>query len=414
MAEASSQTNRRWLWAGTVVVLLAVFFTARYFLRERLPVRVAQVEHAMLVNTISTNGRVEPVVNYQFYSPIATTVKAVYAQEGDKVPAGKLLVTLDDVAARAQVASAESAVRTAQANSRRSDAQWHPGRTASFRRGDRSRIDSRVDQAQHDLDALNKLAATGAAAPSEVAAARDAAGFGPGQPERSPAKRAPSLLARRCGARPGRTGRCRSRSGRRAAHRSRRPKFAPLSREPSTAWTLLRRSSLRPATCFSRLPTCSHERVRGYFDEPDLGRLAVGQAVVIRWDAKPGMEWHGHVVRLPSAVVTYTTRNVGEVLIDFDGSSDGLLPDTNVTLTVTTSSMPDTLSMPREALHEQNGKYFVFKVVNDELKRVPVTIGAPNLTQVPILSGLEEGDVVAIGTTNGQPLQEGVPIKEQQ
>jgi HlyD family secretion protein len=70
--------------------------------------------------------------------------------------------------------------------------------------------------------------------------------------------------------------------------------------------------------------------------------------------------------------------------------------------------------MPREALHEQNGKYFAFKIVNDELKRVPVTIGAPNLTQIPILSGLEEGDVVAIGTINGQPLQEGVPIREQQ
>ena len=68
--------------------------------------------------------------------------------------------------------------------------------------------------------------------------------------------------------------------------------------------------------------------------------------------------------------------------------------------------------MPREALHEQNGKYFVFKVVDDELKRVPVTIGTPNLTQVPILSGLKEGDIVATGTTNGQPLQEGIPIKE--
>jgi HlyD family secretion protein len=76
--------------------------------------------------------------------------------------------------------------------------------------------------------------------------------------------------------------------------------------------------------------------------------------------------------------------------------------------------MPDALSMPREALHEQNGSYFVFKVVNDELKRVPVTIGAPNLTQVPILSGLEEGDVVAIGTSNGQALREGVPIEEEQ
>ncbi len=155
-----------------------------------------------------------------------------------------------------------------------------------------------------------------------------------------------------------------------------------------------------------------HERVRGYFDEPDLGRLATGEAVVIRWDAKPGREWHGHIIRLPCSRGHYTTRNVGEVLIDFDGRDDGLLPDTNVTVTVTISSKPNALSMPREALHEQDGKYFVFKVVGDELKRVAVTIGPRTVTQVPILSGLEDGDMVAIGTTNGQPLQEGVPIKE--
>ena len=66
-------------------------------------------------NTISTNGKVEPEVNYQFYSPIATTVKAVYVQPGDKVPAGKLLMLLDDVEARAREATAESGVKSAQA-----------------------------------------------------------------------------------------------------------------------------------------------------------------------------------------------------------------------------------------------------------------------------------------------------------
>ena len=60
-------------------------------LRERLPVRVAQVEHEPLLNTVSTNGRVEPIANYQFYSPLATTVKAVFAQEGDLVPAASCL-----------------------------------------------------------------------------------------------------------------------------------------------------------------------------------------------------------------------------------------------------------------------------------------------------------------------------------
>jgi HlyD family secretion protein len=393
------------------VVLLAVFFTARYFLRERLPVRVAAVEHAMLVNTVSTDGRVEPTVNYQFYSPIATTVKAVYAQEGDTVPAGKLLVTLDDVAARAQVAAAESAVSSAQANL---DAVTHNG-TQAERQASASEIEQdrlTRDQAQHDLDALTKLVAAGAAAPGEVTAARsrfDTAQASLNAAEQSAHHRFSSGDVARAQAALA--------DAQAALSAAQHVESQTVIRAPITG-TIYNMDATpsefsAAGNLLLQIADLRHERVRGYFDEPDLGRLAIGQQVVIRWGAKPGSEWHGHVVRLPSDVVTYTTRNVGEVLIDFDGSSDGLLPDTNVTLTVTTSSQPDTLSMPREALHEQNGKYFAFKVENGELVRVPITIGSPNLTQVPILSGLKDGDVVAIGTTNGQPLQEGVPIKEQ-
>ncbi len=412
MVEARSQMSRWWLWTVAVLILLAVFFTARYFLRERLPVRVARVEHAMLVNTISTNGRVEPIQNYPFYSPIATTVKAVYAQEGDTVPAGKVLVTLDDVAARAQVASAESAVSSARAaldavknNGTQAERQASAGEIAQDR--------LTRDQAQQDLDALEKLAATGAAAPGEIVAARarletTQASLNTAEQSAhhryspSDVMRAEATLA----------------DAQAALAAAQRVESETVIRAP-IAGTIY--SMDAAALEFSaagnlllQIADLRHERVRGYFDEPDLGRLAIGQNVVIRWDAKPGSEWHGHVARLPSDVVTYTTRNVGEALIDFDDSPDGLLPDTNVTLTVTTSSLPDTLSMPREALHQQNGKYFAFRVENGELVRVAITIGSPNLTQVPIVSGLEDGDMVAIGTTNGQPLQEGVPIKEQQ
>lgn len=119
----------------------------------------------------------------------------------------------------------------------------------------------------------------------------------------------------------------------------------------------------------------------------------------------------GHVVRTPTTVVAYTTRTVGETLIEIDGGDGGLLPDTNVTVTVTTSSAPNALTVPREALHVENGKQFVFKVAGDELVRTPVTVGTPSLTLAPILSGLEEGDLVATGSTSGQPLQEGVPVQ---
>jgi HlyD family secretion protein len=350
-------------------------------------------------------------VNYQFFSPLATTVKAVYVQEGDQVQTGKLMVTLDDMQARAQVATAESAVKTAQANL---DAATNNG-TQAERQAAASEVEQdrlARDQAQHDLDALTRLVASGAAAQGEVTSAHERmqtaeaslkAAEQNAQHRYSPAEvaRAEAALADAQAALAA------------AQHVEAQTSIrAPIS---GTVYSLDSAISeyTEPGKLLLEIADLRRERVRAYFDEPDLGHLATGQSAVIRWDAKPGQEWRGHITRLPASVVTYTTRNVGEVLVDIDGADDGLLPDTNVTVTVTISSENDALNMPREALHEQNGKYFAFKVVNGELKRVAITIGSPNLTQVPILSGLNDGDSVAIGTTNGQPLQEGIPIKEQ-
>ena len=160
-----------------------------------------------------------------------------------------------------------------------------------------------------------------------------------------------------------------------------------------------------------QLADLKHERVRAYFDEPEIGALSVGQPAVIKWDAKPGEVWKGHIERVPVTVTQYGTRNVGEVLIAVDDEADGLLPDTNVTVTVTTSSQKNALTIPREALHVENGKSFVFRLIDDELKRTPVTYGTVNLNQVAILSGLNAGDWVATGSISGQPLQEGMPIR---
>jgi HlyD family secretion protein len=402
--------SRKWLWIGAGVVLIVVFLVARFFLRDRLPVRVARVEHQMLQNTVSDNGRVEPIRPIQSYSPLATTVKGVYAQEGDLVPSGKLILTLDDVAARAQVASAESAVRTAQAAL---DAATHNGTQAEQQASAAEVEQDRLarDQAQHDLGALTKLAATGAAAPGEVSAARErleSAQASLRAAEQSAQHRySPEEIARAQAA-------LNDAEAALAAARHVEAQMAIYATVTGTIYTLDAAPSeyVEAGKLLVEMADLHQERVRAYFDEPDLGRLATGQQVSIRWDAKPNREWHGHIARLPVTVVAYNTRNVGEVLVDLDGSEADLLPDTNVTVTVTISSEPNALSMPREALHEQNGKYFVYKVVGDELNRVAVTIGAPNTTQAPILSGLQEGDLVATGTTNGQPLQEGVPIKE--
>jgi HlyD family secretion protein len=409
MAEARAQSSRLWLWIGAAVILVAVFFTARTLLRERLPVRAAEVDRETLVTAVSSNGKVEPERNYQFFSPIATTVKAVYAQPGDKVAAGKLLIVLDDIDARARVAASESGLKTAQASLY---AATHNGsqqeRQASAADIEREKLD--LAQAQHNLDALTGLAAAGAASPSEVAAARqqlDSAQASLTASQQSASNRYSEPEMSRTQAAVA------DAEANLAAARQAEAQMEVRAPIAGTVYSLdaTPTSYVEAGHLLLQMADLSHERVRAYFDEPDLGRLAVGQKISIKWDAKPSQEWQGHIERVPVTVITYGTRTVGEVLVQIDTPDSGLLPDTNVTVTVTISNEPDALTVPREALHFENGKPYVYKIVGDSLERTSVTTGSFNLMREEILSGLKEGDSVATGTTSGQPLQEGMPIK---
>jgi HlyD family secretion protein len=412
MAHERKQLDWRWAWLGVAIILVLVFLSVRSLTRERLQVRAVQVAHQSLASTVSTNGRVEPELDYEVHSPLATTVKALYVQPGDQVPAGKLLMKLDDIQARARLATAESGVKAAQAAV---EAATHNGtqeqQQASAADVVRARIDR--DQAQRDLDALIKLNATGAASASEVATARqrvDAATAAlhasqtSSQSRYSPAEvsRAQAALA--------------DAEANLAAAQQVESETSVHAPADGTVYSINvgRTEFVEEGKLLLRLADLHHERVRAYFDEPEIGRLAVGQPILIKWDAKPTKTWRGQIERIPVTVITVGTRNVGEVLVKIDDVDSELLPDTNVNVTVTTSDEPNVLTVPREALHMENGKHFVFKLVDDELKRTPVVTGSINLTLVSILSGLNTGDWVATGSTSGQPLQEGIPIKRVQ
>src|ERR1700728_4535073 len=171
MAEASTQKSRVWLWIGAFVLLVVVFFIARSMTRERMPVHAANASRTMLSSTVPTNGLVEPVRNYEFHSPLATSVREVLVQQGDHVKTGQLILRLDDINARARVATAESALRSAEATLEATrqggTLQEQQSLTSNL---SRSQLD--LAEAQRQLAALEKLQSTGAASASEVAAAR--------------------------------------------------------------------------------------------------------------------------------------------------------------------------------------------------------------------------------------------------
>jgi HlyD family secretion protein len=409
MTQDRKHFDRRWLWLGALLLTIAVFFFVRSLTRDRLLIHAAQAERVPLLSTISTNGRVEPEVNFEVHSPTATTVKAVYVQPGDQVAAGKLLMTLDDVQARARQASAESGVKAAQAALQ---ATTHNGtqQERQVAAADVARARLERNQARQDLAALTKLNATGAASASEVAAARQRLATAEvnlnAMDQNAGNRYSPDEVARARAA-------LADAEANLAAARHVVEQTAVHSPVAGTVYSLDagRSEYVEEGKQLLQVADLHHERVRAYFDEPEIGQLAVGQKIQIKWDAKPGRIWNGHIERTPVTVINLGTRSVGEVLVKIDDADGGLLPDTNVTVMVTISSQSNALSVPREALRSENGKPYVYKIVKGGLQKVFVTTGTINLTQAAILSGLEEGDQVATGTTNGQPLQDGASIK---
>jgi HlyD family secretion protein len=114
---------------------------------------------------------------------------------------------------------------------------------------------------------------------------------------------------------------------------------------------------------------------------------------------------------MPSTIINYqNTRNVGEVLVSVEDAGGELMPNTNVKVTVTEERLDHVLTIPREAIHSESGKSYVYLLHGKVLRRQPVTVGARNLTQVQVLKGLAENATVALSTTNGEPLAEGVPV----
>jgi len=395
------------------VVLIAVYVIVRSLTRDRMPVHAAQVAQAPLESTIATNGRVEPEGNVEIHSPVSAIVKAVYVQAGDEVPAGKLLMQLDDIEARAKLAAAESGVKTAQAALESTTQNGTvEQRQASAAEIARNKLE--LDQAQHDLDALQKLNSTGAASTSEVAAARQRLATANANlhaaEQSSQSRYAPSDLARVQAA-------LQDAEANRSAAQQVLAQTAVRAAKAGTVYNVDVKATefVEQGKMLLQMADLHKLRVRAYFDEPEIGRLAIGQKAIIKWDARQGAAWHGHIERTPSTVAQYETRRVGEALIHIDEDPKGqLLPNTNVTVTVTTSSQADVMSIPREALRSENGKTYVYRIDGDELKKTYVVTGAINISQVAITSGLKDGEWVATGTATGQPLQERVPVQRVQ
>jgi HlyD family secretion protein len=402
--------RNRWLTL-TLGILLAVILLAAFvsMRSEVVEVRTAKVERSNMRSVISTNGRIEPVQNFEAHAPVSTTVRKIFVREGDHVRKGQLLLQLDDADARSQAARAQAQIKTAQADVH---AVQSGGTQEDVITLQAQLVKSRADrdQAERSLDALRRLQQKGAASLGEVKDAENTL-------QRAQADL--DLLQQK------------------QKDRYSQPEIERVTAQESeasaayaSAEDALRKSNVaapfdgvvyslpvkqgtyvQAGDLLLQEADLSKVQVRTYVDEPDIGRLAVGQKTEVTWDAVPGRVWEGTVNAIPSVVKKLNTRNIGEITAVLDNHDFKLLPNTNVSITIVTAEHPNVMTIPREALRQDESAPYVYRIVGDTLRRAKVTVANSNLTQVEI-SGLSDQDVVALGPINPvKSLRDGTPVK---
>ncbi len=392
-------------------IVLAVLVLAAFMSRRKdVPVRAAVAEKSTITAAIQTNGKIEPISGFEAHAPYPTTVKKIFVQQGQHVKAGQMLVQLEDADAIARAATAEAAIANAQANVNAVQ-QGGTREEVLTNQAELARLRSDRDAAQRNLLALQRLQKNGAASAGEVTDAQN---------------RYNSLSAQ-LDALEKKTGQGRySKSEVEKVQAQEQEAKASLN----AANVVVEKANIRAprdgmvyylpvhegqfvagGELLVQVADISKVQLRAFVDEPDIGKLSAGQDVKVTWDGDPGKVWEGKVTQVPTTVVTRGTRNVGEFTCIVNNAEEKLLPNVNVNVNIITAQHADVLTVPREAIHQDDGKRYVYQIVNGELKRRDVQTSLANLTKMEITRGLDPNAQVALGAANGQPLKDGMGVR---
>jgi len=96
------------IWVTAAVILLLAVYALHSLTRERISVHTATVTYKDLTREARTNGKVDPINDFQPRPQGPSEVVAVYVDPMQHVRKGQLLLKLDDAGAQAPLAHADA------------------------------------------------------------------------------------------------------------------------------------------------------------------------------------------------------------------------------------------------------------------------------------------------------------------
>ncbi len=353
-----------------------------------------------IVASISSNGKVEPIAPVAVRAQLDTFVTKLHISEGQSVKKGQLLLELNVKDAASQLAAAKARLLRAQDDLRVAIAGGRKDEAARIN-GDLAKAHAERDRLQRNHDSLTRLLAEGAATQDELTAN--------------------DLSLEKMHAEVNKLAAAKKEFDRQANLDESRSSLAVQQAQSEVAALedKVQQGRIRAAIDGTLYAMPVHEgdfvkvgdllaemadlhkvRVRAFIDEPEMGALEPDEPVKITWDALPNRVWEGKTEIIPKQVVARGLRNVGELLCSVRNDKLELLPNTNVNVRINLKERWNVLSVTRGAVETENSQRYVF-VVQDgvgqsRLERRPIQVGIADATDYEVVSGLREGEVVAL------------------
>ncbi len=408
----TQRSRRAWLYVGLAIAAVVVVVV----LSERKPipqVPVQAITRATLSAAISTNGRIEPITPYEMRSLVSSHVTKVHVKEGQLVKVGQPLVDLDDSELQAEIDREKEALLNNQENLRIARSGGKLAELAQLD-SDIHKANVEHDRLQANITSLEKLVAQQAATRQELTDA--GASLARTEADQRRLQAARTEFVRQAKLDEGRIALLVQQSQNNL--RDLREKLASAHVKAPINGTLYSfpihvNDPIKEGELLAAVADLKHVRVRAFVDEPELGLLEPGQTLVVTWDALPNHSWTGKTDQIPRQVVAHGTRTVGELLCPLNNDDQRLIPNTNVNVGIHLRTQENVLTAPRGAVVFEGSRRFVF-VAEDggpttRLHKREIKIGIADPTTYEIVSGLSEGELIAL--PSNLALKDGMKVQ---
>lgn len=148
-------------------------------------------------------------------------------------------------------------------------------------------------------------------------------------------------------------------------------------------------------------------QVEGNINQTEVSQFRIGETAKITVDAFPSMSLKGRLYSVGALAVTSGRQQsfirTIPVRVAIEGFDPKLIPDLSAAAEILTGTGDDkAVLIPRGAIHEQDGKTYVFAKQGVNFVKREVKTGDMNDTQIVIQSGVNAGEEVALNYS--QPL----------